>query len=499
MFGAMLRRVSARLHEERGFTIVEAVVSITILAIGGIAVTQSLVLGLRTSGASRERLSARSVVDQQMELARALNYDSLVLDDSSPLPGSSDPDNPDFWIDDEAGGYGTYDHDGAGGDPPEPIVQVPGASPSLHHLQTPITQGNTTFSIYVYVTWVDSATDGVGIDDDADGNGDGVDDSGGQDTKRTTIVTVWHDSIGAGAIRWLSASSLFSIQEIFYRDGTSTPANQPPSVGCPTASVSDLNVTFTASATDSDGTISTITWDFGDGQTGTGSSVTHTYASAGTYGIVNTATDDDGDTGTNAGQACTVTTTEPSVGVGPEGTVTIASGATYTTQTLVTLTLAITSGSAATMQLSADGTSWSSAIAYNTSTIFTLPAGDGTKSVYVRFVNASGTTGANASDTIILDTTPPDGPTSLTASSFTLGANKTVTLTWTPPVPAPTDLAGYQVWKRLTSGTTWTQVATCTSGTSCADTYKKQDSYEFYVVAVDNAGNISAQSNHVTK
>ena len=102
MFGAMLRRVAARLHEERGFTIVEAVVSITILAIGGIAVTQSLVLGLRTSGASRERLSARSVVDQQMELARALNYDSLVLDDASPLAGSTDTSNPDYWVDEDA-------------------------------------------------------------------------------------------------------------------------------------------------------------------------------------------------------------------------------------------------------------------------------------------------------------------------------------------------------------------------------------------------------------
>ena len=102
MFGAMLRRVAARLHEERGFTIVEAVVSITILALGGIAVTQSLVLGLRTSGASRERLAARSVVDQQMELARALNYDSLVLDDASPLPGSTDTDNPDYWVDEDA-------------------------------------------------------------------------------------------------------------------------------------------------------------------------------------------------------------------------------------------------------------------------------------------------------------------------------------------------------------------------------------------------------------
>ena len=74
-----------------------------------------------------------------------------------------------------------------------------------------------------------------------------------------------------------------------------------------------------------------------------------------------------------------------------------------------------------------------------------------------------------------------------------------MTLFWTPPVPASSDLAGYQVWKRLTSGTAWTQVGSCTSGTSCVDSYKKQDSYEFYVVAVDDAGNISAESNHVTK
>jgi type II secretory pathway pseudopilin PulG len=493
----MLTRVAARLHEERGFTIVEAIVSITILAIGGIAVTQSLVLGLRTSGASRERLSARSVVDQQMELARALNYDSLVLDDAAPLAGSTDTSNPDHWVDEDAQ---TYDHDGAGGDPPEPIVRVAGASPSLHHIQTPIVQGNTTFSIYVYVTWVDSPTDGVGGADKADGNGDGVDDSGGQDTKRTTIVTVWHDSIGGGAIRQLSASSLFAVQEIFYQDGTGgTPANQPPSVGCPTASSSGLTVTFTSSATDSDGTISSVTWDFGDGQTGTGSSATHSYASAGTYTIVNTATDDDGDTGTNAGQGCTVTTTEPSVGPGPNGTVTIASGATYTTQTIVTLSLNNPSGTAVQMQFSSDGSSWSTPIAYNTSTIFTLPSGDGTKTVYARFIDGTGTTGSNALDTIILDTTPPEAPTSLAASSMSSGSEKTVTLTWTPPVPAPFDLAGYQVWKRLTSGTTWTQVASCTAGTSCVDTYKKQDSYEFYVVAVDNAGNISAESNHVTK
>ncbi len=383
--------MAARLHEEGGFTIIEAVVSITLLALGGYAVAQSMILGLATTGGSRERIAARSIIDQQMELARALNYDSLVLDDASGLPHSTDPNSPDYWVDQTAQ---TYDHDGSGGDAAEPIVRVAGASPALHHLQTPITQGNTTFAIYVYITWVDSPTDGLGAADQADGNGDGVSDANGHDAKRVTVVTTWNDSLHSQASRQLSVSSLFSTGEIFYKgDSTGGTSNQPPTVGCPTTSVSGLTVTFVATASDSDGTITNVTWDFGDSGTGSGTTVSHTYASAGTYTVVNTATDDGGATATNSGQNCTVTTTEPSAGPGPEGTVTIASGAAYTTQLQVTLTLAITSGTATQMQFSTDNSTWSSPIAYNTTTILTLASGDGTKTVYARFINASGTVG----------------------------------------------------------------------------------------------------------
>jgi hypothetical protein len=272
-------------------------------------------------------------------------------------------------------------------------------------------------------------------------------------------------------------------------------------VGCPTASVSGLTATFAATTADSDGTITQIDWDYGDGVTATnaGATPTHTYPSAGTYPVVNTVHDDDGAIATNSGQSCTVNLTAPSSGPGPEGTISIASGATYTTQTQVTLTLAVISGSAQTMQFSTDGSTWSTAVNYNTTTIYTLPTGDGTVTVYARFINASGTAGASASDTIVLDTTAPGAPSNLTATSFTSGSTKTVNLSWSAPSPLSADMAGYQVWKRLTSGTTWEQVTTCTSGTSCTDSYKKQDSYEFYVVSVDNAGNVSAQSNHITK
>jgi PKD repeat protein len=51
-------------------------------------------------------------------------------------------------------------------------------------------------------------------------------------------------------------------------------------------------------STDSDGSIASYDWQFGDGETGTGASPSHTYAAAGSYDVVLTVTDDDGETAT---------------------------------------------------------------------------------------------------------------------------------------------------------------------------------------------------------
>ena len=65
-----------------------------------------------------------------------------------------------------------------------------------------------------------------------------------------------------------------------------------------TSSVSSLVVSFDASASsDSDGTVASYAWDFGDGNSGTGKTPSHTYAAAGDYQVVLTVTDNDGATG----------------------------------------------------------------------------------------------------------------------------------------------------------------------------------------------------------
>src|SRR5690606_6447640 len=68
-------------------------------------------------------------------------------------------------------------------------------------------------------------------------------------------------------------------------DGSEPPPVNVPPVASFTATVSELTVSVADTSTDSDGSIVSRSWSFGDGATATEATITHTYAAAGTYTV----------------------------------------------------------------------------------------------------------------------------------------------------------------------------------------------------------------------
>ncbi len=540
--GGLFTEIHARLHsDERGFTMVEAMVAGMILAIGAFAVAQSLQFGLKTTGLARQRAAAQALANQAMEQARALNYSNVALRNSQAgdLPShSTNPNNPDYWVT----GSGTdadplmYDPDGSGSIPPEPIYSIP-TSPSLIHHQTNVQNGSSTFTIDRYVTWVDSPIDGcaaitttcTGPLGDQNRTGQPGDlacnlpgDPCGHDMKRVTVVVTWNHSYGTG-VSQLKISSLFSPPSIPYQ-GTApvgSHANNPPTVDCPIRSSIGKTAYLTAQASDSDGSIAQIDWDFGDGvrvQNG-GWNQTHTYSQNGTYTITNTVWDNVGASANNSSLVCTIEIKSNTSGgadiTPPTGAavcgrtgIAIACDATYTNNVQVTLNLYATDtgGSGLSRMQFSDGNvgadgqmQFGALIAYGdpccpTSTLYTLPEGDGVKTVYVRFVDGANNISVAYSDTILLDTTPPGQVVGLTATRGSVSHGKVdITVSWSAPFPLPSDMQGYRVYRLIgTAGSTFTQVGGDIATNKFSYVDKNLDSslsYTYCVVAFDMAGN----------
>jgi subtilisin len=106
----------------------------------------------------------------------------------------------------------------------------------------------------------------------------------------------WTDDSGDGIKEPLldvSNATLFAPVLVAGGGGGGGDTNSPPTASF-TFSCTDLSCDFDASgSSDSDGSIASYDWDFGDGNTVSGVTANHTYAASGTYTVVLTVTDDE--------------------------------------------------------------------------------------------------------------------------------------------------------------------------------------------------------------
>lgn len=143
-------------------------------------------------------------------------------------------------------------------------------------------------------------------------------------------------------------------------------------------------------------------WSFGDGGTSVARSPSYTFRTLGRFTVTQTIQG-------AGGTSMTFTTNILTDLDPPAGTVVINDGASFTTNRMVTLTLAASdnSGTVARMRLSNDGTTWSAWEAFATNRVWELPPGVTTRTVRAQFEDPFGNASAVVSDSIFLDTTPP--------------------------------------------------------------------------------------------
>lgn len=173
---------------------------------------------------------------------------------------------------------------------------------------------------------------------------------------------------------------------------------------------------------------------------------------------------------------------------GPSGSVLINGGAEATNDTHVSLTLSAYDGlGVSEMRFSNDGAPWSSWEPFGASKEWILPPGDGTKTVFVQFKDGLGNTSDPSSDTIYLDTVPPEGAvliaggeeyTNTTSVDLTLGATD----------PGGSGLSRMRFSNDQIIWSSWQAYGTSTSWTlSSGDGLKT-----VFVQFEDKAGNVSS-------
>ena len=185
----------------------------------------------------------------------------------------------------------------------------------------------------------------------------------------------------------------------------------------------------------------------------------------------------------------------------PTGTIQIDGALAYANSTSVSIGMNVGDGetSVTEMRFSNDGSSWSAWEPFSGTKSWTLPSGDGLKTVYAEFRNTVSMTTV-ITDSIYLDTAPPttsaSSPSSTTSTSFSVS--------WSGS-DALAGVDSYDVQYRVGTSGSWTDWLTGTTDTSAVFgpdnplTVERDQTYQFRVRARDFAGNVSTYGSSDTE
>lgn len=270
---AKIRRDGA---EDDGFTLVELLVAVTIIAGVMLSVTYLLFGALGAYGAARQRSGVVEYTNGVMESLRALPYGDVgVL--------ATDPNFSVAYPGGEHNGRDAVDDAGAG------------APPAVETITTPPAEGvPVPLTIRRWVTWTDP-----------DGGDDHV-------FKRLDVQATWKENSGL--------ERTFSLSSLLYKGtvggGTST-TNSAPIAGftfLPSTPSAGTSVQFTSVTTDADGDPLTYGWVFPD-TTSTVAAPTYTFPFPGDYTVTLSVSDGRGGSDVEIRTVSVTATNEPPTAV----------------------------------------------------------------------------------------------------------------------------------------------------------------------------------------
>jgi hypothetical protein len=177
----------------------------------------------------------------------------------------------------------------------------------------------------------------------------------------------------------------------------------------------------------------------------------------------------------------------------PAGTISVADGAAYTRTRLPVIEIPATDLHGVTdIALSTDGASWVERPYWPEQQV-RVSAGNGTKTISVKWKDALGNWSVAKSDTIILDTVLPttSAPTRAFAGGGAVTAGATpVRFTWTG-ADAASGVARYEA-ALSTDGGAWSTISTALTSPTLTRALASGHTYRLRVRAVDKAGNVGA-------